>query len=184
MKSKPKNRSTITIYHANQCDKRKCTGIKTWHLYKQNKLTDLFPVRFVVRVSQIPRFSLILNPLAEKKITFLDQSIFNRSGITVLDCSWNKAEDIFSFRFPNSRSLPLLIAANPVNYGKQDKLSSVEALAASLYILKMEEKAKYLLSFFHWGEQFLTLNQELLTHYAECQTTQEVQKTENEFFNA
>lgn len=183
MKNELKKRSSITIYHANQCDKRKCTGIKTWHLYKQNKLTSLFPVRYVTRTPQIPRFSLILNPLTEKKLTYLDQSIFNRSGVTVLDCSWNKAEDIFSLRYPNSRSLPLLIAANPVNYGKQGKLSSVEALSASLYLLKMKEKSKFLLSFFHWGEQFLNLNQELLTHYSACRTTEEVRKTENDFFD-
>jgi pre-rRNA-processing protein TSR3 len=182
MKNEPKKRSSITLYHANQCDKRKCSGMKTWQLYKQNKLVSFFPIRFITRIPKIPRFSLILNPEVNEKFTISDQPIFNRSGITILDCSWNKAEAIFSHRFPNSRSLPLLIAANPVNYGKKGKLSSVEALAASLYLLDMREKSKYLLSFFRWGKQFLILNQELLTHYAKCTSTEEVLKTEKEFF--
>ena len=182
MKNESKKHSSITLYHANQCDKRKCTGMKTWQLYKDQKLHSFGSVRFVKRIAQIPRFSLILNPLAEEKLTQTDGTIFDRSGITVLDCSWNQAEDIFSKRFPNPRSLPRLVAANPVNYGKQSKLSSVEALAASLYILNYPKMAEDLLKHFKWGIQFLTLNKNLLEDYSTCLSTSEVTKVENEYF--
>ena len=182
MKNKNKFSSTITLYHANQCDKRKCTGIKTWQLYRSQKLTTFDQVRFASRISQIPRFSLILNPLATEKLTKADESIYQRSGVTVLDCSWNKAEDIFSKKFPNLRALPRLVAANPVNYGKQSKLSSVEALAATLILLNYPEMARELLNHFKWGIQFLTLNKNLLTEYTTCSSTSDVMKIEKEYF--
>ena len=173
---------SVTLYYADQCDRRKCTGIKTWQLYKQKKLTSLKQMRFVKRITQIPRFSLILNPLATEKLTISDNSILLRSGVTILDCSWNQAEELFSRDFPHLRSLPRLIAANPVNYGKQAKLSSVEALAATLYLLNYVEKAEDLLNHFHWGIQFFKLNQNLLTEYATCTTTDEVRQIEKQYF--
>ena len=182
MKNKNKFSSTITLYHANQCDKRKCTGIKTWQLYRSQKLTSFNQVRFVSRISQIPRFSLILNPLATEKLTKTDENIYQRSGVTVLDCSWNQADDIFSKTFPNLRALPRLVAANPVNYGKQAKLSSVEALAAALILLNHPKMARELLNHFKWGIQFLTLNKNLLTEYSTCSSTPEVMKIEKEYF--
>jgi pre-rRNA-processing protein TSR3 len=136
----------------------------------------------VKRISQIPRASIVLNPLSKTKLTISDQVIYERFGITVLDCSWNQAEDIFSRHFPNSRSLPRLIAANPVNYGKQAKLSSVEALAASLFILSSPDLASKVLSYFKWGNQFIKLNQNLLTDYASCIDSEEVTRVENEYF--
>ena len=182
MRSEKIKRSSITLFHANQCDKRKCTGMKIWQLYKSQKLVSFDQIRFVSRISQIPRFSLILNPLSTERLTKNDAIIYQRSGVTVLDCSWNQAENIFSQKFPNSRSLPRLIAANPVNYGKQSKLSSVEALAASLYILNFPKIAKDLLNHFKWGIQFLTLNKNLLTEYTTCSNTSDVIKVENEYF--
>ncbi len=182
MKNKPHTSFSVTLYHANQCDRRKCTGIKIWQLFKQRKLTSLDQMRFIKRITQIPRFSLILNPLAKEKLTISDKSIFLRSGVTVLDCSWNQAEDLFSRDFRHLRSLPRLIAANPVNYGKQAKLSSVEALATTLYLLNFIKIAEDLLSHFHWGIQFLSLNQNLLVEYATCVTTNEVNQIEKQYF--
>ena len=182
MKNDSPTSFSVILYYANQCDRRKCTGIKTWQLYKQKKLTFFKQMRFIKRLSQIPRFSLILNPLATEKLTISDKSILLRSGVTILDCSWNQAEDLFSRDFPHLRSLPRLIAANPVNYGKQAKLSSVEALAAALYLLSYVEKAEDLLNHFHWGIQFFKLNQDLLTEYAICTTSDEINQIEKQYF--
>ncbi|MDX1798732.1 MAG: DUF367 domain-containing protein [Candidatus Lokiarchaeia archaeon] len=50
------------------------------------------------------------------------------------------------------------MAANPTNYGKWEKLSSAEALAAALYITKFFDLANVILSKFSWGKTFKELN--------------------------
>jgi pre-rRNA-processing protein TSR3 len=69
-----------------------------------------------------------------------------------------------------------------VNYAKQSKLSSVEALAASLCILDFREKASHLLSLFKWGPTFLTLNAEPLKAYSTASSEEDMAKAEAEFF--
>lgn len=176
------NVSAITIFHANQCDRKKCTGIKLWHYYKKKRFRTVNKMQFVKQIRYIPRYSLILNPTAPITLLNKDRPIFNRSGLTVLDCSWNQAEEIFNKNFPNPRNLPLLIAANPVNYGKPSKLSSVEAITAALVLLGEEKKALELLSIFKWGEQFLNLNSELLEQYIQCDTAEEIRNVEISYF--
>ena len=72
------------------------------------------------------------------------------------------------------RALPFLVAANPVNYGKPFKLTTVEAIAASLFILGEKEQSRKVLSKFRWGLNFLTLNEEPLESYASCLTSEDV----------
>lgn len=182
MRNNSENRSVVTIYYADQCDRKKCTGIKTWQSYNKNKFPSINDMKFIKRIPQIPRYSLILNPLAENILCIDDYSIFIKSGLTVLDCSWNHTEEIFAKKFPNSRRLPCLIAANPTNYGKPTKLTSVEALAAAFFLLRIERTAKELMSVFKWGKQFLTLNSNLLSDYAACNNTEEMKKVELEYF--
>jgi pre-rRNA-processing protein TSR3 len=66
------------------------------------------------------------------------------------------------------------MAANPVNFGKPCKLSSVEALAAALYILGEKERARELLSRVSWGIRFLEVNREPLDLYAAAKDSSEV----------
>jgi len=68
------------------------------------------------------------------------------------------------------------MAANPVNFGKPCKLSSVEALAGALYILGEKERAHVLLSKGNWGIRFLEVNREPLDLYAEAKDSSEVIK--------
>ena len=182
MRNNSESRSVVTIYYADQCDRKKCTGVRTWQFYNKNKFPSINNMRFIKHISQIPRFSLILNPLAQKILCYTDKTIFIKSGLTVLDCSWNHTEEIFSKKFPNLRRLPCLVAANPTNYGKPTKLTSVEALAAAFFLLKNEKTAKELMSVFKWGKQFLTLNSNLLSDYVACDNAKEIKKTELEYF--
>lgn len=91
-----------------------------------------------------------------------------------MDCSWAHAEEIFSRVRLRDRALPFLVAANPVNYGKPFKLSTVEALAAGLVILGELEQAQEILSKFKWGHVFLELNREPLQEYAAAKNSAEV----------
>ncbi|MHA2121653.1 MAG: ribosome biogenesis domain-containing protein, partial [Promethearchaeota archaeon] len=111
--------------HYNECDPKKCTGLK---LKRLNLLT------VIKRPTGTIRKSLILNPFAQKVISINDRAQVSKYGLIVIDCSWNKILKIIEPNSAVNRKLPSFIAANPVNYGKWEKLSSVEALAGALFI--------------------------------------------------
>ena len=81
------------------------------------------------------------------------------------------------------RMLPLLLAANPVNWGKPGKLTTAEALAAVLYLLGRREQASEVLGAFRWGERFFELNREPLDAYAAANTSAELVQLQFEFFD-
>ncbi|HII23445.1 MAG TPA: DUF367 domain-containing protein [Candidatus Poseidoniaceae archaeon] len=78
--------------------------------------------------------------------------------------------------------LPLFLAANPVNWGKPGKLSTVEALAAATYLTGNKEQAISLLSAFRWGQRFIELNFEPLEEYSSAKTSKELVNLQFEFF--
>ncbi|MHA1269570.1 MAG: DUF367 family protein [Candidatus Helarchaeota archaeon] len=153
-------------FHANQCDPKKCT---------LNKLKRFNLVK-LIHFSKISGTQIILNPLSVRALSIEDLEFAENRGIVVMDCSWNKLESFFSRgRIKGrQRSLPYLVAANPVNYGRPFKLSSVEALAAALMILSFKEHAKFILSKFTWGYQFLKLNKEPFEEYAQAKSSKEI----------
>lgn len=143
----------ILIYHARQCAPKACTALKL-------KKFNLAKVFYTPR--NIPKNSLVLSPFAEKVISKEDNKYF-KNGLVALDCSWKKVAEVLKLRKTvQNRVLPLLIAANPVNYGKANILSTAEAISAALYILGYQEEAKKMLSKFKWGPTFFELNVELL----------------------
>jgi len=81
------------------------------------------------------------------------------------------------------RMLPLLLAANPVNWGKPSKMTTAEALAATLYLMGREKQARRLLSAFRWGEQFFVLNKEPLDAYRDAESSAELVDLQFEFFD-
>ncbi len=147
----------------NQCDPKKCTGLK------------LIRLGLAVRVRKILN-CIILNPLSEKAFSPED-----RENILALDCSWERSREIFLKYKRNSRALPYMIAANPVNYGKPTKLSTVEALAGALYILNEKEKALNILSKFSWGRVFVDLNCEMLEEYSKARNSSEIVEIQKKF---
>jgi pre-rRNA-processing protein TSR3 len=135
------------------------------------------------RVRQIPRRALVLNPFATQCLLPIDRTDAILYGIVAIDCSWEKADVAFPTRLPGvGKRLPTLLASNPVNYAKPHKLSSVEALAAALYLTGFVNQARRLLSLFKWGETFLTLNREPLESYSTASTDAEMSSAEAEYF--
>lgn len=149
-----------------------CTGLK---LVRHNKAILLG------RLSEIPKSSLILDPFALKALSSQDDGYLIRSGLTVIDCSWKLIEGVFDRVKGIKRALPYLIAANPTNYGKPTKLSSVEAFAAALYITNHKDEAKEILSLFKWGLNFITLNENLLEDYSKAVNSNEIIKIQNQY---
>jgi pre-rRNA-processing protein TSR3 len=140
--------------------------------------------KIVRNMRLIPRGSVVLNPVSEVAFSSADRDSVLTSGLVALDCSWKQAETIFAAsKVGVQRSLPYLLAANPINTYKPVKLSTAEALAAALYILGMTKEAEDLMSVFKWGHSFITLNREWLDAYAECKTSGEVVKVQQEIMN-
>jgi pre-rRNA-processing protein TSR3 len=164
----------VTIFHANQDDPKKCTARKMARF----GLADL-----VDSPRRVPRGSILLDPFAEKAVSAEDTDAMVLYGLSALDCSWEQAEATFQqARFNTEpRSLPYLVAANPVHYGQPVNLSTAEALAAAAYIVGYKEDAEAIMRLWTWGEQFFALNREPLEAYAACSTSREVVEVMKEF---
>ena len=144
----------ILVYMMEQDDPRKCTA---------SLLVRRGLAKRIRRPSQIRATSLVLNPASPQFLLPSDASNGIRSGLVAIDCSWERANEIFMTRFRGtSRKLPGLLAANPVNYAKIGKLSTAEALSAALYIIGFRTRSKELLDPFGWGKSFFDLNENLL----------------------
>ena len=153
------------------------------------KLSKRGTLRLHEKFSKLPRRGIILEPLCGKVLGPEDHSVLLESGgaIVGLDCSWAQIEDSVNQVMKRTRlkprMLPLLLAANPVNWGKPSKLTTAEALAASLYLVGKEQQARDLLSAFNWGEQFFILNKEPLDAYKNADSSKELVDLQFEFFN-
>lgn len=167
MMEKDINSIALSAYHMHQCDPKKCTA---------KKLARFGLVELHDSIKKLPSGAILLDPTAERAFSPADEEKAQK-GIVVLDCSWEEVERVFpSLRKKRMlhRALPFLLAANPVNYGKPFKLSSVEAFAAALYILGQKEQAERILSKFSWGLGFLELNRAPLEEYSRARNSAEV----------
>ncbi len=144
----------LYVLKLDEDDPKKCTAIR---------LKRFGFVKFISHPT-----GLTLTPFS--KITLKqdprDYTIALLKGITAVDASWNRSTT-WSNRYLNrdARRLPFLIAANPINFAKPEKLSTVEAMAAALYILGFIDGAVNILSKFKWGEEFIKLNKRALEAY-------------------
>lgn len=159
----------LYAYRDNTCDPRKCSV---------KKMERFGLVRILPRIREIPRSTLLLDPTAEQAISPMDR---DSPSITVLDCSWEVLDTAMVRRWRRRRALPYLLAANPVNFGRPFRLSSLEAFAAALFILGWEEDAARILSIFTWGQRFLELNREPLRAYSAARDSTEVCRIQREF---
>ncbi|MEK0368649.1 MAG: DUF367 domain-containing protein, partial [Nitrosopumilus sp.] len=98
------------------------------------------------------------------------------NSIVGIDCSWNLIDKAFFKKFNGiKRKLPPLLAGNPVNYSKLNKLTTVEALSASLFIMGFKEQSLELLNKFKWGHTFYELNQNLLDEYSKLENENQIE---------
>ena len=165
----------IVVYHSRQCDPKKCSALKL----KRHGL-----IRVVHRLRLLPRGAIVLNPFCERAFSSADREQIEKTGLVALDYSWKRSEKARAIPLiGESRSLPYLVAANPVNYGTPTKLSTVEAVAAALYIINHKEQAEKVLSIFKWGAQFIRLNQNLLDAYAQAKSSIEVVELQKNFMS-
>ena len=164
----------LYAYMLEQDDPSKCTSSKLCRFGLAERVGKPFR-----RLRQ----AILLNPFAPKVLSVQDRLKAERWGIAVVDCSWEQVREVAWKRFPGvHRRLPLLLAGNPVSYGKLARLSSLEALAAALYILGFKEQAWRLASLYKWAPKFLELNMEPLEAYSSASSPEEIRKIEKEFF--
>lgn len=157
MRPAPREAPALLVYHLKEDDPRKCTS----NVLRRHGLARIFRHQ-----SSIPRNAIVLNPEAIRMLTGDDKRQALKNGLVVIDCSWKKSDSIFYLvKRGDHRKLPPLLAANPTNYAVPEKLSSVEAFAAALFLMGFDELAEEILSKFKWGDTFLLLNGERLKQY-------------------
>jgi pre-rRNA-processing protein TSR3 len=170
----------LHIIHLDQDDPKKCTARKL-------ASRDLAILHFNTR--RPPRRGFLLDPAAGIVLGPDDLPLIERGvSLVALDCSWKQLDESLvqvKKRSPRleGRTLPLVLAANPVSWGKPGRLSTVEALAMCLVLLDRDDQARRILAPFGWGEQFLILNEEPLKAYKNAETRQEILDLQWEFFD-
>jgi pre-rRNA-processing protein TSR3 len=139
----------LAMWDLGQCDPKRCSGRKLARLgcLREMRIQQRFP-------------GVALTPSATDCISPGDYHLIHADGLCVVDCSWNRLDDVPWKKLHSAapRLLPWMVAANPVNYGKPCKLNCAEALSAGLYISGYREAAELLMNKFKWGHGFITLN--------------------------
>ncbi|EFJ49150.1 hypothetical protein VOLCADRAFT_32707, partial [Volvox carteri f. nagariensis] len=162
----------LAMWDLGQCDRRRCTGTRLARqgLVRELRLGQTFP-------------GVILSPAGQRSVSPEDAALIRSRGLAVVDCSWNRLDDVPFGRIKGAapRLLPFLVAANPVNYGRPCKLSCAEAFAAALFICGLREEAVAVLSRFKWGHSFFSTNAELLARYGTCATAAAVIAAQNDY---
>ena len=158
----------LYVLRLNQDDPKKCTAAK------------LVKFKIASDIRNTNKKNLVLDPFCDKILLPKDKSRFN--SIVGIDCSWNLADQAFSKNFVGvKRKLPPLLAGNPVNYSKLNKLTTAEAISASLFILGFKQEALALLDKFKWGHTFYDLNQNLLNEYTHLKSEDQLESILKEY---
>ena len=151
-----------------QDDPKKCTAAK------------LVKFGLANNVHKTSTKTLVLDPFAEKTLLNKDKKLIR--SVTGIDCSWNLADKTFVKKFTGiRRKLPPLFAGNPVNYSKLNKLTTVEAISAALYILGHQDLSLKMLDKFKWGHTFYELNKGLLDEYHKLESENKINSILLEF---
>ncbi len=164
----------IMVYGFSEDDPSKCTAEKMIRKGYAVKINS---------VKRIPRRAIVLDPFSKIFLSPEDRLFVERYGLVVVDVSWNKLLSGESFPRINRgvhRKLPILYAANPINYGKPGILSSLEAVIAALYITGFIQEALSLTGLYKWAKVFVELNKELLEAYSKASNRNEIEQIHRE----
>lgn len=165
----------LVVFHLEECDPKRCSA---------RKLQQADLVEIVKRANELPP-GILLDPTAEKALSREDLPVAERFGIIAVDCSWKKLRGFSRlWRGRHPRSLPYLVAANPVNYGRPTVLSTAEAFAAALYILGKPELSEKIMGIFKWGPVFLELNRNRLEAYMRASSSAEIVEVQEQLIRA
>ena len=163
----------LSMLYFDQCDPKKCTG------KKMERLGLLKEIKFNRNYGGI-----LLTPNGKKICSIEDHDIIATKGICVIDCSWAKFEEMhLDLHKIETRSLPFMVAVNPVNFGKAYKLSCAEAFAACLFLGGFEKEARFILDHFKWGEHFFKVNEELFGKYKGIKSQDELKEIQEKYIN-
>ena len=158
----------VQVLMFRQDDPKKCTAAK------------LVKFKLATSVRTTSSNTILLDPFAQKTILKNDRLLVD--SITGIDCSWEQAEKMFKKKFTGiARKLPPLLAGNPVNYSKLNKLTTVEAIAGAAFILGFEDLTNELLDKFKWGHTFYDLNRNLLEDYSKANSEDEINSITKEY---
>ena len=163
----------LSMLYFDQCDPKKCTG------KKMERLGLLKEIKFSRNYGGI-----LLTPNGKKICSIEDHDIIATKGICVIDCSWAKFEEMhLDLHKIETRSLPFMVAVNPVNFGKPFKLSCSEAFAACLFLGGFEKEARFIMDHFKWGEHFFKVNEELFNKYKGIKSQDELKQIQEKYIN-
>ena len=163
----------LSMLYFDQCDPKKCTGKKMERLglLKETKFSRNYG-------------GILLTPNGKKICSIEDHDIIANKGICVIDCSWAKFNELhLDLHKIETRSLPFMVAVNPVNFGKAFKLSCAEAFAACLLLGGFEKEARFIMDHFKWGEHFFKINEELFGKYKGIKSQEELKEIQEKYIN-
>jgi pre-rRNA-processing protein TSR3 len=168
----------LFVLHAGECDRKKCTALK---LVRLGKATLLRPG------SGFPPGAILLDPFSPRILSPTDGPAAGKKGILALDCSWDKVDRVafhrhLARRRVEPRALPFLVAANPVKFGQPFRLSTLEAMAAALYIIGRKRQAADILGAYNWGTRFTEVNREPLEDYAASVDEDGIRRAQAEYW--
>ena len=169
----------LHVIHLDQDDPKKCTSRRMQRFGHCRIHTDL---------RRSPKRGILLDPLAGLLLGPDDRSDIERGGALVgLDCSWKQIDESIEYLNKrtrlNGRTLPVVLAANPVSWGKPGRLSNAEAFAVSLVLLGRWEQAHRIMQPFNYSDQFFQLNEQPLEAYSNATTNDQLAELQWEFFD-